>query len=438
MGRLVCAVVLLAALFAATTPCRAEGGEHPFGSHQPRHTGQQEEHPLQQLFLALITRPGITSDSHRKSLLPAIHDGAEAFGDALGHRRAHRFSRDLKPLLAAYDAAISGAADGLAGAEARGAAMDRLLSCIIEVAKQSKIYPEEVDTAFLQAAAAVEKSLLRPPLAKLLSLEDRELVSLLLLKSVYQVHGRTVLLVEIPDALATLGVEASLAETYTKSIAWCGPALARELVALERDLSDPNILADLNNLIMMQFNAEATNDMFYAKVGLESYLAAYSFDLTPLAAKMASLGGIMAHMTPDLLRESGAVPLGLRYLAAFSWLEPLSPLVYAPDPALADRLRSLGGEVPASPDFSLFTSPYRDIFQLRYDLTLCELIMIREWWDAADQAFVLRQRPLSMTERLALRKADAERRQRVMGRLAGVTENEKHALRILMSGFFGK
>lgn len=431
-------VVFFLVLLSSSVPCRAERGEHRSPILHAEIARHHEGRPLQQLLLALTTRPGIPLGSHRKVLLPAIHAGAEAFSNAFGHdKRLHRFFRELKPLLEAYDAAMSRSADGLAGAEARGAAMDRLLSGIIEAARQSKICPEEVDTALLQAAAEVENSLLRSPLAKVLSLEDRELISLLLLKSTRQVHNRAALLVEAPDAMTTLGAEASLSATYTQRLAWCGPALAADLVALEKSLSDQNLLADQNSLIMMQFNAEATNDMFSLKVAME-LLSDNLLDLTPLAAKMASMGGIMANMTPMLLQESGAVPLNSRHLAAFSWIVPAAPLIYSPDPALADKLVSLGEEVPPSPDFSLFSSPYRDIFQLNYDLSLCSRITVREWRDAENQAFVLKQRPLSMAERFALRKADADRHQAVMGRLAGATAREKHALRILLSGFFGK
>ncbi|RNC72228.1 MAG: hypothetical protein ED859_02510 [Desulfuromonadales bacterium] len=441
MLRPACAVVLFLTLLAATVPCRAERGEPPCRFPHSETARHHEERPLQQLLLALTTRPGITYGSHSKTLLPAIHAGAEAFSDALGHdRRLHRFSRNLKPLLAAYNTDMARAAEGLAGAEARGTAMDRLLSGIIEVARKAKIHPEEVDMALLQAAAAVENSLERPPLAKALSLEDRKLISLLLLNSIHQVSRRAVVMTEPFDAMATLGTDPSLITYYAQRIGfvWYGPALAGELVALEKTLSAPNLLADPNNLIMMQFNTEASNDLFYLKVALELCIPDSHLDLTLLASKMASMGGIMANMTPALLQESGAVPLNSRYLAAFSWVDPSSPLVYSPDPTLADKLLALGDEVPPPPDFSFFSSPYRDIFQLRYDLSLCDRIMSREWRDAEDRAYVLKQRPLSMTERLALRKADADRRQAVMGRLADATPQQKHALRILLSAFFGK
>lgn len=432
-------VALFLVLLSIAVPCRAEREARRSPVLNADIARHHEEHPLQQLLFVLTTRPGITCGSHRKALLPAINAGAEAFSDAFGHdNRLHRFTRELKTLLKDYDAAMTRAADGLAGAEARGAAMDRLLSGIIETARQSKIYPEEVDMALLQAAAAVENSLLRPPLAKVLSLEDRALVSFLLLKSTRQVHNRAALLVETPDAMTTLGAEASLSAAYTQRLAWCGPALARDLIAVEETLADPSLIGGLHNLIMMQFNAEAANDIFCLKVAMELFMSDSLLDVTPLAAKMASMGGVMTNVTPAMLQESGVVPLNSRYLVAFSWVDPSAPLIYSPDPTLADRLVSLGEEVPPSPDFALFSSPYRDIFQLNYDLTLCNRITSREWRDAEDQAYVLKQRPLSMTERLALRQADADRRQAVMGRLTGATARETHALRILLSGFFGK
>jgi len=153
---------------------------------------------------------------------------------------------------------------------------------------------------------------------------------------------------------------------------------------------------------------------------------------------MASMGGIMSDMTVSRLQESGVAPLNFRQLAAFNWVNPSSPLTYSPDPALADMLVSLGAELPPSPDFSLFSTPYRDIFQLRYDLSLCDLIASKELMNAEDQSIGLNQHPLSMAERLTLRKADADRRQAVMARLSEATPQEKHALRILLSGLIGK
>jgi len=347
---------------------------------------------------------------------------------------------DLKPLLVAWNAEMATAAEGLAGAEVRGAAMDRLLTGLVTVAKQANIYPEDVDMAFLQAAAAIETAIQRPPAAKVLTLEDRELISYLLLNSIYQVRKRTVILTEPFDAMATLGADPSLITYYAQRIGlvWYGPALARELVGLENSLSNRDFLGNRDNLILMQINTEAVNDMFFLRLALELYFPDNRLDLTPLVSKMASMGGIMSDMTVSKLQESGAVPLNFRYLAAFNWVNPLSQHTYSPDPALADRLVSLGVELPPLPDFLLFSSPYRDIFQLRYDLLLCDLITSKELMNAEDQWIGLNQRPLPMVERFTLRKADADRRQAVMARLSGATPQEKHALRILLSGRIGK
>ncbi len=430
--------IILAILFAAT-PSFADR-YFPFGAHHTAFISDiRTEQPLQQLLSAFITRPGITLDSDRRALLPAIHNGAEAFNDSLRHdKRLHRFSHDIKPLLAAYNAEMASAVDGQAGAEARGAAMDRLLAGILHVANQANIYPEELEMALLKAAAAIEKSMLRRPATRALTLEDRELITLLLLNSIHQVHRRTVLMEEPISAMVNLGTDPSLVATYVQRFTWCGQALANELVSLEKNISDPTFIGDLNKLIMMQFNTEALNDMFSLKIELESFSLANGIDLTTLAGKMASMGGIMSDMTANRLKVSGVVPLNFLTIAAYNWVTPSTPLNYIPDFKLPNELALLGISLTAAPDFSLFATPYRDIFQLRYDLFLCDQITAKEWQDAEDRADVVTKHPLTMVERLSLRKADATRRQAVLSRLKGATPQEKHSLRILLSHFFGK
>jgi len=434
-------VALLLALLVAATPSVAGQNRSLDSLPTTKHRDFHAEQPLQHLLSALITRPGITADSDRRALHPAINAGADAFADALRHNKGfHRFLHDLKPLLVAWNAEMATAAEGLAGAEVRGAAMDQLLTGLVTVAKQANIYPEDMDMALLQAAAAIETAIQRPPTARVLAREDRELISYLLLNSIHQARKRTVILMEPFDAMATLGTDPSFITYYAQKIgpAWARPILARELVSIEKTISDPDLLGNRENLIMMQFNTEAVNDLFYFKMAMEVSFSINQLDLNPLAAKMASMGGIMSDMTVSRLQESGAVPLNFRHVAAFYWINPSSPLTYSPDPALADRLVSLGAQVSTLPDFSLFSSPYRDIFQLRYDLFLCDLIASKELQRAEDQWIGLNQRPLSMAERLTLRKADAERRQAVMARLSGATPQEKHALRILLSSYIGK
>ncbi|WP_298271840.1 hypothetical protein [Geobacter sp.] len=423
----------------AATPSFAERDRLWEEHHTAEYRHLRAEKTLQQLLTVFVTRPGVTVDSPRRGLLPAIHAGAAAFTEALRPgKRLQRFTQDLKPLLTTLNADMESAAEGLAGAEARGAAMDRLLSGILDVAKGAKIHPEEMDIALLQAAAAIQDSLQRPPAVNVLSPEDRELISLRLLTSVSQLHKRAILLTEPLDALETLGTEPSQVAAYTQRLSWSGSALARELVGLEKTLSDPDILEDLNGLIMIQSDVDAANDIFALKVGLESSFLGNSLDLAPLAAKISSMGGIMSGMTTNLLRESGAVPPNFLIITAYDWLTPSTPLSYDPDASLPNKLALLGVPLPPPPDFSLFATPYRDIFQLRYDLSLCDQITVKEWQDAEEQAYVLNRHPLTAPERLALRKADAARRQAVMARLNGPTPEEKHALRILLLGYAGK
>jgi len=272
--------VLVLALLVAATPSFADRNRSLDSFHTIKHRDFHGEQPLQHLLSALITRPGITADSDRRALLPAIHAGADAFADAFRHdKRFYRFLHDLKPLLVACNAEMTTAAAGLAGAEVRGAAMDRLLSGLINVARQGNIYPEDMDMALLQAAAAIETAIQMPPAAKVLTLEDRELISYLLLNSIHQVRKRAVILTEPFDAMATLGTDPSFITCFAQKIGpvWAGPALARELVGLEKTLSDPGLLGSRENLIMMQFNTDVVNELFYLKMALN-----YPFRLTSL------------------------------------------------------------------------------------------------------------------------------------------------------------
>lgn len=304
-------VALLLALFVAATPSVAGQNRSLDSLDKTKRRDFHAEQPLQHLLSALITRPGIIADSDRRALNPAINAGADAFADTLRHNKGfHRFLHDLKPLLVAWSAEMATAAEGLAGAEVRGAAMDQLLSGLVAVAKHANIYPEDVDMALLQAAAAIETAIQRPPAARVLAREDRELISYLLLNSIHQVRKRTAILMEPFDAMATLGTDPSFIAYYAQKIgpAWAGPILARELVSIEKTISDPDVIGNRESLIMMQFNTEAVNDLFYFKTAMEVSFSVNQLDLTPLAAKMASMGGIMSDMTASRLQESGAVP----------------------------------------------------------------------------------------------------------------------------------
>jgi len=385
--------------------------------------------PLADLFLQLMTRPGVTDSSDIRTLHFAAHGAALSFRQSMFRVPGRivkwlHFRKDVGLLVDTYQKEYALATEGIAGAEAKGAALDHLLDGLLQASVRSGISLEAFDAALLRGAATVEAMISDRPLSKKLSLTDRELVIFLLRCSVHQ-ERRRILLDSTRDAMLRLNAAEEITTPYQSRIyAVLRPTLTRELVGLEKMLAEPLFVSDPQNIITAGYNIEAICDVFAMKYALELYSLAEDLQETLISSLAAQIPG----MTPEILQEQLHVPITA--LAAYVSLNPTLPLTYYPVSGLADRLAVLGLTPPTPPDFSLFPDPYRALIQIHYDIRLCDLITSREWSMAENEIQDL-QRLLSLGEQMIMKEAAIKRLSQVRSHIKGVSEDTVEALLIL-------
>ena len=124
---------------------------------------------------------------------------------------------------------------------------------------------------------------------------------------------------------------------------------------------------------------------------------------------------------------------GLRLppIAAYAAIPSNLPIAYSAVSGLADRLAMLGETPPTPPDFSLFTGTSRALFQLNYDILLCDLITTKEW-SIADNNNPDPTRPLSLADQYAVKVSAMKRSAMIRLRIRGVSELTSRTLMILL------
>lgn len=397
---------------------------------------------LTSLFLTVMTRAGVTAEADVRAFGAVAHEAAGVFRKSLsgGRGRGERgalLERELGDYLRAFEDEYRRAPAGAEGADAKGAAVNRLIDALFTAADRAGVAPSELDAAFLRAAAAAEVCIGGLPAAKRLDLADRELALLLLKTAVGQLHRRAVV-TGTASALASLGAAEEITARFAMIDGITRNILKQELARLERFLGDPLNITSPAVLHGEQFNLEAISDISLMLYFLEQFLQADHTDrlLATLAERMVGMGGIMTGITPERLRESGIVedPLRLTVFAAYDSVTPELPLSYQPVAGLAEELFALGGELPVPPDFTLFAAPYRALFQLRHDLLLCDRIAFAER-NAVEEAAIALSRPPTVGERLVVSEADRKRRSAVLAVIGGVADGYKSALVNLLTGW---
>lgn len=436
------AALLLPLLVVCLSSCG--GGGDSSSPSSPEATG------LSQMVVTLATRPGATAASDVEALYPAAEASATAFAASLADDVVlQRFVAALPPILQAFRTAYLAAGQSADEIEAKAVATDQLFRSLIEAAEQAGITAEQFEMALLGAFADLQPRLSLPPLSLHFSDADRELVNLLLLSAVNQVHQRIVFS-KGAAAMAALGGDAVLVETFLQLVSTMDAGLLGELRYLEEALADPLVPADETLLIQRQYSVEAMNDLALLKYGFELAGGVFpgSVDIPArIVERMNAVGGVMAGMTTDDLVQSGVAeerwfdsPEGLVLMpsfpsaesAVYDWVRPETALTYQPVPGLADDLLQLGGTVPPPPDFTRFADPYLAVFQLRYDFELCNQIATQEWAQAGNAGSNLLP---TMQERLAFRQTQASRRQTVLARFSGAPDAEVQAITALWYSF---
>jgi len=389
--------------------------------------------PIASLYLHLMTRPGVTAESDAKLLIPVAHEAAVSFRKSLfqgstGATKLARITKEVNGIELAYLKEYASAPDGIAGAEARGAALDHLLDGLLLSAVRSGISLEDLDLALLHGCAAIEKRIAQRPLSSKLSETDRELIQYLLRFIVHQ-ERRRILLDGTRTALSNIRAADEIRTLYESRIYQVlRPALSREQIGLETFLADPLNISDLQNIIMTEYNLEANCDLFGMKYGMELYFLTFEIE----GSIISSIAGRIPGMTPEILKAQLEIVhgLGLSPIAAYSSIPPALPISYSPLSGLADRLAMLGETPPAPPDFSLFTGTYQALLQLNYDILLIDLITAREW-SIADNNNPDPTRPLSLADQYTVKASAMKRSSMIRSRIRGVSEQTARTLMTL-------
>jgi hypothetical protein len=424
---------LILALFLCLTPSLhaqetdsipSRGGWN-WGNSYPR----ELRDPLASLYLHLMTRPSVTEYSDVKLLIPVTYEAAACFRKSLfqgsaGAAKLARFTKEVNSLDQAYPKDYANAPDGIAGAEARGAALDRLLDGLLLSAGRCGIPLEDLDLALLHGCAAIEKRISQRPLSSKLSETDRELVKYLLRFIVHQ-ERRRILLDSTREAFRNVGAADEIRTFYDSRIYQVlRPTFSREPIGLETFLADPLNLDDQQKIITAEYNLEASSDLFVIKYGMELSFVNFDGIVSPLQDSLIStITDRIPGMTPEILKEQLKIAhsLGLPPLVAYASIPPALPISYSPLSGLADRLAMLGETPPVPPDFSLFTGTYRALFQLNYDILLSDLITAREW-SIADNNNPDPTRPLSLADQYSVKASALKRSAMIRTRIRGVSE----------------
>lgn len=386
---------------------------------------------LTNIFLQLMTRPGIADRVESHALRSAAQAAGLSFNQSIINGTANKakltnFRKEVGILIQIYQNEYSLAPEGLAGAEVKAAAFDRLLDGLLQASIKAEISYETLNLAFLNGAAAVEKLTSEPSLTKTLSLTERELTLYILRTSIDQIRRRSYLDTTRNALQYFRSAEEITAAYETRIYNVLRPTLTIELIRLENNIADPLFTSDLQNIISAGFNNEATCDIFALKYSLELY----SLNFSLLNELSTSLAALIPGMTPDILKEQiGQAPV--TFFAVLLSVTPQTHLAYTPVNGLEDWLALLGETPPTAPNTSLFPDPYRALIQLQYDVLLCDRISSKE----LNNAYSAIQDPaqlLSLSERLTLKESAMKRHLQIRAHLNKIPAGTVDLLLILI------
>ncbi|OHB32163.1 MAG: hypothetical protein A2X84_09385 [Desulfuromonadaceae bacterium GWC2_58_13] len=443
--------LLFSVLFFSLSLLPAQASTHPdwvtkIPSRQQSHKSDLPSSTFSNLILTLATRPDVSYPAVSEALSPAARAAGKTILAEL--KKEYKISvllafvGSLQTAIDQFDSDYRATEAGAAGIDARAGITGELFQHLFAAAEGSGISPELLKMAYLKGCAVFERRLDDTSLP----FADRELIDLLLLNALHQVEIRTYF-VPLAKAFATINpapvpnwpsVWQTLEEVETDH-------LAATLLTLEQVLADTPTLSDGYLLVEHQYNEEAMNDLLATRIGMTITFGGNAYDLQTLADRMDAIGGVMTGMAPETLLDSGIftvlngidgssfVLIPITDLAVYDWIRAEMVLNYKPVNFLNGQIVRAGGEVPAAPDLSVFAIPYLPIFQLEYDLDLCDEIYSLEMKALEDQNVAITQQPLTLQQRYALLRADARRRAVIVDRLKGVGDEVRTAIRILLS-----
>ncbi len=412
------------------------------------HNQENVQQTLADLILTQATRPGVADSADIQAMNPAANAAGRVMFSVMAEEykagQLARFARDLQVAIDEFKVSYPNVELTPSATAARVQIADSLYRNLFAAAENAGISLEVLERAFLKGCAAFNTRLSGPS-SRSLSLKDLEVVDLLLISAWHQIQVRSFFKV-FPSALEMLNPVPVPAwpAVWEKLLLYADDHLKIHLASLEDILADPSVLADSYLLRQYQLNQEAMADLFSLRVAMGLPWGGKEDDLQRLAEQMNTIGGVMDGMTVEKIIESGLFKrldgdygsytiISLNEIALYDWIMPGMEVAYRPLERLEKNLLQLGQESPVAPDYSYFSGPYLPVFQLRYDFDLCDAIFKAERNLMNDHAFNVEMRSLSLEERFKLLQADFGRRLKVLKRLQGVSDEEKRAIRILLS-----
>lgn len=357
--------------------------------------------PLHLLVAQTLLRTPTISTADAETVAAAIDEGATAITnvlatDGLSLDQLKTFMNSLSIGLADAAAVFRKSVDDSVvfdqkvEAYRRGEAYAVLLQALIKAGTDAGISLETICTAFAAAGEATEAAIESNPNINSIA--------------------KAAMRYGFVSGILNLNNYRMLKE-LTKSFNYVGiapPTLARlfdvfDLVLLnttnrlkgtDGELLEYTLLNDLQALRVREFNALATQDLLLFKMAMESYSVTLNSDsanlMLAITTRMASIGGIMSGMTPEMLmgilgrsvtpppvfKAAEAtttelyVPTLTPYeLAAWSYVAKIPSFSYTPIQGLIDQLDT---KPTTFPSFDKLLEPYRSLALLMNDLVMIE------------------------------------------------------------------
>lgn len=422
--------ILFICLILVITPAYANG-KYATNDHQ------NAKMVFTDLMQAFSSRPNATAPETEQILVNINRHSSQAlfFELAKTHnpKQVRLFASKLRNIIDTFNEDYSTAP---LESDVKAAITNEFYIGILDAVKQSDISYEQFILAFFKAGASLEKRLEED---STIALADRELITLLLTSTSYQLQFRSyfrdlfdafmvIKPVSFPqwsNALSNLELIESNVHTILQS-------------SLEDILADPLVLADAVAIHSHQFNLAAQSDLTSLTISLNLHILngdGNSF-LTELAERMRNAGGMMSDMNVETLISSGVVTnafLMAPEAAIYNGINPYNKVEYRSFKALPIQLKRIGAEMRSSPNFGLFENPFLAFFRLTYDSALTHDLVMSKWNQLGNEVLSVEMRLANMRERYELGCIENNLKDKLFKRIKGVSGEEKKAIRSLLT-----
>ncbi|MGE0919352.1 hypothetical protein [Trichlorobacter lovleyi] len=423
--------------------------------------------PLHLLVAQALLRTPTISVSNAESVGVAIVAGADAIAgvlatDGLTSSQLSTFmdslSKGLVNVAAMYRKSVDEAVvfDQKVEAYKRGEAYAILLQSLITAGSDAGINLETICTAFAAAGKATEIAIESNPEIDLVTRAGMRIgfvTGILNLSNYKMVH-------ELVNSFSCVGIAPPKFVPMFDVFDLVLLNTTNRLKGADGELLEYSLLNDLQALRVREFNALAIQDVLLLKVGMEgdsfsnlsTEAAILMLDIT---SRMASMGGVMVGMTPEILMgilgrpiNPPVVPLSAQRavassayiptlnpyeLAAWSYIYQESSFIYTPIPGLIDQLVT---KPTFAPTVEKLAEPYKSLALLMYDLGLVSSL---RWQDQQDVDAYITANPLnpprwySLASVYQILENNRQRLNLVRQHMSGVSPQTQNALIYLLS-----